>query len=1751
MTLDIHFSGEPGDAAFDLVAVHGFLNTSSEAWDLGSASGPWLKTQLAAKKRYGRLLFHSYATTPSAVQGLCSRDAIQQEAMTLLQRIAEQRKDQDPSRPLLFVALDFGGLIVKEAIIQASRRTLEFANIGAATRLLAFVGSPHRWHHEQNLKSKLASFLFAKRSTDLTIDNINHLTDTVMAISEEFLQTRATIHSTLIGIYSTAPDAYGLHEISTSTFGIPMELRVATEKSLDAIQEASVQNTVVGALELRILGAIRAPTSTDALVWLNNAVVSLAPLPTPVKSVKSIGSDHIPFAWLKDTPAFQEWIDYHACKIMHIHGSPNLSDAAAYAFQEASLRASAGDFDGNLTLYFKFDRHDSQRNSIKAMSISFLAQILTRFGNHPASALFPTFEPPLFDKSLTEHDAFFVLNSFRLDCNRPARTTWVLDGLDECEPTSCNWFLTQLALIAGQCELYFKVLITTTSPKRVQAQLAGAGCESLSLDIRSSYVGPETALPVFEFNRHCLELEPYSSELGELLAAYWPDKDLFNMAVNWLGLQAPGWTTKAETTEAVTTLSPPSSRVLFAAVMEAVPTHSRSTACKILCWVKSSMRPLSPLELAAALAYQGADLGYLDIKPYLSRIFGPLLTIRHGEIHFSHTWVREHFSTADKAHWYAAASTADDHKEIAKVCLRFLRLPDTVKELPVRCGDAKASGVLLTSRHDMLSYAVTFWPAHYRLGYMAADTTDLAPEELVSFFGDSEASRVWFSAHGWLLPPHQRPDKSYFTALPIVAHLGFESQVEKILSLGPDLPNRFQPMEDALCEAARMGHKNVVDLLLNLPSTLTFDGVIKAMEAAAHAAEYETVEVLLAYAKNKHKDQVPSHSYPHSILARLAWAGKGKLLEALMQSRSAQEPISITAPASKLVCAVAGGHLGTIKTLLQLGEDVNYEDDTRPSRTALHMACRSGYGDAIRALVADSATDIEGRNSQGQTALQKAIVLGHIEVTKALLDGGADTASVEAEIPQPDGDGSYPYPAFFLVACESSFQCITALLERGVNADATTDEYTALCYAAGTGKLDWAKLLLAHGARVNGLGKWTPLCEAALKDTGKNLDMVKLLVDHGADVNASGSGDVATPLELAAEANLMEVVEFLIAKGADIGVHGAGSTALGRAAWKGHTKMVRYLLQSGFNPNQTHPTEGSWKALHWAHDCPACIEALLDGGADVDAMSQDGTALYIASFNNFPDAVQLLISRGANLELTCEFPGSWDSNCTALLGAAGKGNADIVRALLDAGADITARSPKNETALHLAISQANSEPTVRVLVEFTPDLDAQESSDGQTALHRLMWEVIADLNIAKALVRRGANLEIRNTEGYTVLDYAILMREYEIAKYLVKSKAKINVLGSNWGGPLHIACSEGNLDMVKFLVANGADVNMVDRVRGTPLHVVMSSYVNNATLQLRGDLARYLIDEVKADLTVRGGIHFTTVLNGACMQPDVDLLQHILDQDPVDSDINIEGFNGCRPLHFATFQSLEHVSKILARGADIDACDKLGRTILHTAVGSGRTDVVEKVLSLTGSRCINKTDRDGWTPLMWSVRKSTEWGMKSESSEEIVRLLLDQGASLWTTGRTCHQNGWSALKLARYYGASPEAMSLLTPKQRHYVDDRGEPQEWDSHAHRSRLAKEHRGSCDVCLYSLWGLGYANGQLWLCAKCYTYKDEFFPELKDWTPVKDGEEFDPDAPEDKEEEEEEEPAMEQVGALSPGQVKQVETTEANAWSDSDFD
>lgn len=120
------------------------------------------------------------------------------------------------------------------------------------------------------------------------------------------------------------------------------------------------------------------------------------------------------------------------------------------------------------------------------------------------------------------------------------------------------------------------------------------------------------------------------------------------------------------------------------------------------------------------------------------------------------------------------------------------------------------------------------------------------------------------------------------------------------------------------------------------------------------------------------------------------------------------------------------------------------------------------------------------------------------------------------------------------------------------------------------------------------------------------------------------------------------------------------------------------------------------------------LAALLDQGASIGARSFDGwTPLHLAAFFGQPEAVRLLITRGAEVDVLSTNSSANTPLCAAL---AGKGNGDIVLLLLNAGADVNARAAHGVTPLHLAASRG-VEALIRLLLSHGANPAARMDDD--------------------------------------------------------------------------------------------------------------------------------------------------------------------------------------------------------------------------------------------------------------------------------------------------------------------------------------------------------------------------------------------------------------------------------------------------------
>jgi ankyrin repeat protein len=301
------------------------------------------------------------------------------------------------------------------------------------------------------------------------------------------------------------------------------------------------------------------------------------------------------------------------------------------------------------------------------------------------------------------------------------------------------------------------------------------------------------------------------------------------------------------------------------------------------------------------------------------------------------------------------------------------------------------------------------------------------------------------------------------------------------------------------------------------------------------------------------------------------------------------------------------------------------------------VASRSGKAAIAEQLLARGA-DPNAHGARGQTALMWAAAQRHADVVAVLLARGADVHRRSAVWSQmmavpPHGVKQY-----------------NRVIPHGGD--------TALLFAARSGDVASAKLLVSAGANVNDADAW---------------------------------GVSATVL--AAHSGFSELLEFLLERGADPNAARAGFTALHAAIMRRHLGMATALLEHGANPNAPvetwTPTRRSSKDYNFA---PELVGA---------------TPFWLAARFSQPDMMRLLLSHGADPKVVhtgsyhAEEPVEPRSHVTnAVMAAAGIGGGvawvqppradretlmlEAVRISVEQGGDVNAADTDGRTALDAA-----------------------------------------------------------------------------------------------------------------------------------------------------------------------------------------------------------------------------------------------------------------------------------------------------------------------------------------------------------------------------------------------------------------------------------------------------------------------------------
>jgi ankyrin repeat protein len=357
------------------------------------------------------------------------------------------------------------------------------------------------------------------------------------------------------------------------------------------------------------------------------------------------------------------------------------------------------------------------------------------------------------------------------------------------------------------------------------------------------------------------------------------------------------------------------------------------------------------------------------------------------------------------------------------------------------------------------------------------------------------------------------------------------------------------------------------------------------------------------------------------------------------------------------------------------------------------------------------------------------------------------------------------------------------------------------------------------------------------------------------------------------------------------------------------------------------------------------VRTLLSQEIDIDEAQGDGTtALAWTVYWDDLETARHLIDAGADVNL-----GNY-LGVSPLMLAVRNRNPDIVAALLEAGADPNQAMWSGETVLMTAARIGGTE-IVTLLLDHGAAINTQDPRRGQSAL---MWAISYDHpNVARVLIERGANVNLRTTKlvepedytpmlmegfgsnvsaiakgGYTALMFAARQGDWESASLILDKGAEIDEVSVEDGPALVIATAWGHPDLAMDLLERGADPNIPDANGMTALHFTM-----------RDGLKVLLGLQLVKEKQVCG---FTAGIACKDMADLTDAEQAMLD-DPASNLGIIEGetrqidYQGYNRKMLPGDNMHDLAEALLARGADVNAAMKYPPRTCELNISPGST----------------------------------------------------------------------------------------------------------------------------------------------------------------------------------------------------------------------
>ena len=351
--------------------------------------------------------------------------------------------------------------------------------------------------------------------------------------------------------------------------------------------------------------------------------------------------------------------------------------------------------------------------------------------------------------------------------------------------------------------------------------------------------------------------------------------------------------------------------------------------------------------------------------------------------------------------------------------------------------------------------------------------------------------------------------------------------------------------------------------------------------------------------------------------------------------------------------------------------------------------------------------------------------------------------------------------------------------------------------------------------------------------------------------------------------------------------------------------------------------------------------------------------------------------------------GIQDTGYTRLQKAIVQNDLSTVTALIKAGADINLRGNLMYPPLHLALDKDRHSIAV-ALIQAGADVNLQDAT-GKTPLHRAAMQ--AQETFVRTLLKLGSDPNIKDEQGKTVL-HVTSTAQPDLIDLLVSNNANVNAQDSDGNTPLHTFLGRSN--MVEKLLKNGADPNVKnnfgispymmmleeDRIKEYPkvLQQMLAFKADVGSTNKLGETILHLAARLEMNETFENAlkgcdlctrdVNGNNVLHALVRTQNTAMISKVLEKAPeLLKDVNIRGLTPLGELvrraerapYWIDDKFIAAARMLVNAGADPNATDEQGRTMLHYAVHQKQLPLVEFLML----KKINPDtpDKDGRTAL--------------------------------------------------------------------------------------------------------------------------------------------------------------------------------------------